>query len=281
MTTAVLAVVISTVSLVVSIIVGGWQVVRYLLEGGRIGVEIRRGGLTESSLSEAPVYKATPAAELQIAEAGDHAEVIVMRVFNRGRTAVTISEPSVDLSRERSGWRRYAVWRHWWWYRHTVGPYLYRFNDIRDARTVRLEPFDEAQFLMDAQSALNEASKRDRPTRVRGSIRVAGKRARRRSSRRKPLVLMPAQRSLSNTPLTARQVAYQVAARMQPHEGGISPSLAAMLVGKAQSEARALSWESLRDVLKDADYDDAGHHLTLAFQIEEALKWHGLPLIRR
>ncbi len=62
--------------------------------------------------------------------------------------------------------------------------------------------------------------------------------------------------------------------RMQTPQGGIAPHF---LIGKTHDEGKTMSWDSLHEVLKDADRD-GGYRTTLAIQIEETLRWHGLSV---
>jgi hypothetical protein len=272
MENATAALVISVVSLVVSVIVGGWQVLRYALEGGRLAVEIRKGWLSDGSLQEAPIRKATPDAQLVIQPPRLHIEVIVLNVSNRGRTAVTISEPSLDLSRSRQGWRRFALWRRWWWYRHTMSPALLEWSDAESEYRKRLEPFDSVKFLLDPHPALRITRDRPRSTRIRGSVKVAGKRFRKRSPLRTSLVAEPGQSSLTGQTFTHAQVAWQVA--KQHADSDFPPGLVSIRVGRAADQGKPMGWRSLAQILRDGPSKYMATSLAVA--INGRMVWHGL-----
>ncbi len=94
-------------------------------------------------------------------------EVVLIEVENRGRSAVTIQDISLDLGRVR------------WWStgRRTVSFVPLKFQDCKTERKIRLEPYDSFGYLLNANHAL-WAIRRDCKGRlaIRASVRVAGKR---------------------------------------------------------------------------------------------------------
>jgi hypothetical protein len=79
-----------------------WELAKYLLEGGRIRVRPRPGGLEEHGLSEAKTWQLLE--KSTEGQGGWPVEVAILDVENLGRTPVTISNPSLDLARRR--WQR-------------------------------------------------------------------------------------------------------------------------------------------------------------------------------
>ncbi len=281
MTAATLALVFSGISLAVSIVLAVWQFVRYLLEGGRVRVGLQRGWLDDASLMQGPFRGGELPKDWGMTTPQLYVEVAVMVVTNKGRTAVTISDPSLDVSRERHGMARWAFWRRKTWLRHTVGPRLYEHQDSTTKRIERLEPFSSAQFVMDLQGIPRTLGERKRATWIRGSVEVAGKRLRRRSARRRALILQPGQLTVAGDTPTVQQVVYRTAKLMERDtEKGksVPPSLAAFYVHRAHEKGDGLDWEHLNEIFDEVHPGDTGDvsGLQLAFAISEALQRHGL-----
>jgi hypothetical protein len=172
------------IALVLSSALAVWELARYLLEGGRIRVRLRPGGLEEYGLSEAKTWQSLE--KSTEGQGGWPVEVAILDVENLGRTPVTISNPSLDLARRR--WQRRK--------RRSVGPMLLKAPHAVTQQRVRLEPFDSARFVFDIWQVLAPgrlSSTPDRPLRVRGQVRVAGKRWLRRSPWRQGWPVKPGQ----------------------------------------------------------------------------------------
>ena len=155
------------IALVLSSALAVWELAKYLLEGGRIRVRLRPGGLEEHGLSEAKTWQLLE--KSTEGQGGWPVEVAILDVENLGRTPVTISNPSLDLARRR--WQRRK--------RRSVGPMLLKAPHAVTQQRVRLEPFDSARFVFDIWQVLPPgrlSSTPDRPLRMRGQVRVAGKR---------------------------------------------------------------------------------------------------------
>lgn len=164
MSIAVLALVISGVSLLLSLLLGAWDVVKYHRDGGRVRVSLQAGRLDSGALYRTialpPLNKAPPSG-LRFG-----IEVARITVENRGRTPVTVSEVVLDLGRTR-----------WWPHRgrQTNGFPLLPFEEHATALRVRLQAYDAVSFLMDASHALPVIMcSRMRPLGLRASVRVAG-----------------------------------------------------------------------------------------------------------
>ena len=161
-------------ALAISIAVALWNLVRYLLEGGRVRIRLRPGLLYEYALADANTWGNL--AKMTASRGGWPVEVAVVDIENTGRTAVTISGVSLDFG--RTSWRS--------WGRRTIGPFALEAPDATTSNTYRLEPFDRARYVFDVWQVLAPSTSRvdgpPRPLRVRGSVRVAGKRWARRSS---------------------------------------------------------------------------------------------------
>ena len=276
------ALVISGISLAVSMIVGGWQIVRYLLEGGRVSVRLRKGWLDESRLIEAP--PTTLVADIhprmwQLPQL--HVEVAVVKVTNKGRTAVTISDPTLDVSKESHGWRRFALWQKRWWQRHTVGVRLYDWQNATTDPITRLEPFDSVRFVMDLQPipAMLLEENRRRATKVRGSMEVAGKRLKRRSPRRHAIRIDAASSAVEpGSDLTPELVAFRRSmATQHGTDSGFPPSLAAHSVKKLLQEQPNPDFSAIAEELKNDSHLERAYQATvLGIDIHRELLRHGL-----
>jgi hypothetical protein len=160
-------------ALAISIAVALWNLVRYLLEGGRVRVRLRSGLLYDYALADADSWPSL--AKATEGRGGWSAEVAVIDIENVGRTAVTISAVSLDLG--PTSWRP--------WARRTIGPMPLTAPEASTEARFRLEPFDRVRYVFDVWQVLSPSTSRvttpERPLRVRGSVRVAGKRGARRS----------------------------------------------------------------------------------------------------
>jgi hypothetical protein len=165
--------VVARLALAVSLAVACWQVLRYLLEGGRVRVRLSPGLLTEWQLGTADTWRSLERATAK--EGGWPVEVAVVDIENLGRQAVTIAEISLDF-RSPPWWRPRP--------KRTVCPRALPAPDASTARRVRLEPFDTVRCVYDIWGVLGSAVSKEplpRPSRIRAAARIAGKRRLRRS----------------------------------------------------------------------------------------------------
>lgn len=169
-------------------------------------------------------------------------------IENVGRTAVTVSEFSLDFGRTR-----------WWrWHRHTLAGFPVAYDDLATTtRSLRLEPFDERTVLFDIWQLVNAARKRrpGKTLRVRASVRVAGKRRRSRSLWRQSWSIPVDRQSLlpDNTP-TFFEVIYRVAWRHLRSDSGpdVYASTVAMSVEPLFDDGKRPTEEMLRDTIEEA-----------------------------
>ncbi|TFV67219.1 UNVERIFIED_ORG: hypothetical protein E4P37_03415 [Bacillus sp. AZ43] len=164
-------------ALVISVLVALWNLVKYLLEGGRVRVTMSPGLQDEYSLAQAGSWSSLR--DRSAHRGGWTVEVAVIKVENIGRTAVTISDVSLAL-RAQPWWRQRN--KPWWRpKRYTIVPIARQAPGGASLDpTRRLEPFDSATFVYDVWHALDSKSRHPespaRPFAIRASIRVAGKR---------------------------------------------------------------------------------------------------------
>ena len=190
---------IAAMALVISVAVAIWEMVKYLLEGGRVRVRMYAGLHSDYALFQALRWKSL----LQRAKkrGGWTVEVAVLEIENLGRTAVTVSEPSLDLGRTR----------RWGLGRKTISPRPVSAVDACTDRSIRLEPFDRVRFVFDVWQILAPVSGEPpkRPLKLRGSLRIAGKRFRRRSPFRHTWRVVPGQLTFDSEPVEIGMAAYR------------------------------------------------------------------------
>lgn len=278
--TAALALVISSVSLLLSLLLAAWDVVKYHRDGGRVRVTLEAGRLDSSALyrtSEPPPLTKQATSTMRFA-----VEVARITVENRGRTPVTVSDVVFDLGRTRR-WSRRS--------RRTVGYNFLPFEDHSTLRKVRLEAYDAVSFLMDASHAIPVAMRsRTRPLRVRASVHVAGVGVT-RSSRRRQWRLDPRKpaRLWISGPFDLAQFMYQFVAWhfRSPEKDGAS--LVDMCLGQAcmdiarEIEAGAtLTTDDLETMLRAAFKDIAPERapgsIMAAFALHDELENDELQL---
>lgn len=168
-------VIVSTLALVVSTATAIWQIARYLLEGGRIRVRLY------------PAVKYVLGGGIRYAPNWEDLEGIcryesyfdelaVLEIENIGRTAVTVSDPGLE---ERAiGW----VLRG----RRTVMSSDVKnenFEKVTD-NTHRIEPLDVTRYLVSGFRYNYRVRNTGPFATMEGSVRVAGKRARQRTTRK-------------------------------------------------------------------------------------------------
>ena len=179
---------VAYVALAVSLAVAGWQVLQYVLEGGRVRVRMQPGLLTDYILYTSSTWRDVH--DKSKGEGGWPVEVAVINIENLGRTPVTISQVSLDLGRPRR-WKRA---------RHTISPRPIKGPQATLKGTARLEPFDSQTFIFDIWGCLTPSRGLDKkktpkfPLRVRAACHVAGKRRMRRSPWRTGWPVQPGQR---------------------------------------------------------------------------------------
>ena len=179
---------IAAVALAVSLGTAGWQVLK-----GRPRVRVKLRACLYGDYRS--YYGDTWAKALENANkvGGWHVEAALIEVENAGHLPATITLPAIDLGRGR------------------------RFSGEllpgRDATTeprVRLEPFDQAVFILELWSVIGAAvDESQRRTRVRASVQVAGRRLLRKSSWRRGWWVRPHQLQFSPEPLELGMQAYR------------------------------------------------------------------------
>lgn len=174
-------------ALVISILVALWNLLKHLLEGGRVRVTMRPGLHDEYSLGTAKTWRQLAQRARQ--DGGWKVEVAVIEVENAGRTAVTIRQPSL--------WFRASPW----WRRklYTVSPQGREHPGATTDGRCRLEPFDSVFYVYEIWPYLSSGLRSDdpplRPFRLGARVQVAGKRRPRRSSRRSRWLVQEDQRA--------------------------------------------------------------------------------------
>jgi hypothetical protein len=167
-------------ALVISVAVALWELVKYLLEGGRVRVRTNAALVDDYRIRQSTRSWSTLESAV-VKEDGWYMEAVEVEIENVNRSAVTLSDVNLDFG--RSGRFRLG--------RHSIGPAPMKFGQGSTDSTVRLEPFDLVTYVFDAWSAIDAAresrSKLGMPPvrRMRASVRVAGKRWRTRSPWRK------------------------------------------------------------------------------------------------
>jgi hypothetical protein len=269
---------ISIVALAVSAAVAGWNVLKYILDGGRVRVRLERGYLDETALFSAPFRAGTKAASSLRPPSRLHLEVGVVRVENLGRTAVTIYDPSFDLGGKWS-WRRFRFGR---W---TVAPMTLKFKEAKVESVIRIDPFDFALFILDAESALSSEGpprRRSKKRRLRASVGVAGKRLRRRSGWRQSWRVSVGARTLGDQP-TPELVTYRSLFRRQNRSDEddvprFVAGFAAQRVDEAWNADEKLDLKSIMKLLEESSTaeDSGSYTASAAIDFQFALLNHNL-----
>jgi hypothetical protein len=162
---------VARLALGVSLAVAAWQVLQYVLSGARVRVRLRPGLLTDYALQRDRSWSGLAR---RAKDEGWPIEVAIIEVENMGRHGVTISDAAIDM-REAPWWRPH--------FHRRVSPGFLNAPDAQTTDRARLEPFDRAVFVFDVWGVIAPVV-RDaprRPVRLRGAVRVAGKRWPRRS----------------------------------------------------------------------------------------------------
>lgn len=228
-----------------SIALAAWEIYKFTLEWGRVRVRMHCGKLERHMLGTSTRSWDSLAARNKD---GWYLEVAVVDVENPGKTAVTISEVSLDLGRQylfRSGRRSVSP-------QHLEGP------GATTEGTVRLEPFDRAQFLFDfwqiVQPVTGGKDEISLPVSLRASVRVAGRRRRRRSPWRKRWRVQPGQYSFMTSTLEPDMAAYQSVTRWgrnEPEDSGPHPVFVALDIRKDfPTTGPAPTKEEIEELLK-------------------------------
>ena len=273
--------VVSIVALALSASVAAWNVLKYVLDGGRVRVRLDRGYLSDRALHTRPFRSKWMIAGLDV-PSEYHVEVGVLRVENLGRTAVTIYEAGFDID-WRWSWRRLRIWR---W---TVQPAYYRFKDSKTESVLRIDPFDFALFLLDVEPALQSPGYKQpwrRKKVIRGSVGVAGKRLRRRSSVFRSWRVDLDAKWLRG-PESVGQAAYRSLFRAENRQEGdgspsvVSATYAAHKIQQAVDAGEVMTVDSLKGLLKplagpDDDEDGSYRVSMLAINLYYDLVTRGL-----
>ncbi|MER7758652.1 hypothetical protein [Streptomyces sp. NPDC097619] len=186
MQTPAFALVVSLLSFTVAVTTLGWQVVKHVLDGGRVRVQLNAAVLSESAMAVNDTGKwgiAYPPFDGGAPSA--HLEVAHLVVENPGRYGVTVHGPALVVSGARAG-------------RYAICPALFGFTGDETVSTqslVRLEPYSRVTFLLDYWDVVESVRERRDGSgdteetaagggvRLRGMVRVAGRRKPRKSSR--------------------------------------------------------------------------------------------------
>ncbi|MFD3777974.1 hypothetical protein [Streptomyces sp. NPDC058612] len=279
---AVLALIIAAISLAVALSTLIWQIVKHLLDGGRVRVRLNVGILQ-------------PRAQLSVNQNGRfvmqdpgrtgllrrNIEVAQLVVENPGRSAVTIHGPTLDIR----GVSKKP---------YSVSPRRFPWDgdghdDAEMKSSVRLDPYSRAVFLLDFWSVIPDLHGQAAGDAIylRGMVHVGGRRRPRKSSRRRSWKIPVGAWTVSSAsdkidPYTVmwREVyrSYGLASQSDGWEGPDFESLEAVIY----ETARHLGGRPSRDQLSDA-LERAAQHLhvdfdalpMMAFQIDNALDLHG------
>lgn len=203
---------IALIALAVSVAVGLWTIAQYLLEGARVRVRMNAAVLDEYAIRRS-VKSWTTVEHMARLEGGWYIEAVEIEIENVSRSALTVSDVSLDLGRTR----RFGLGRR------TIGPYPLSAPDATQERSTRLEPFARCSYVFDVWRALRAVEK-DKfaavqfPVRVRASVRVAGRIRRRRSPLRRGWVVAPGQMTFFSGPTEIGLAAWQSLFRHLPRD---------------------------------------------------------------
>ncbi len=273
--------VIACAALAVSALVASWNVLAWVHSGARVAVGLRRGLLTYlGGLASGPFNTYDRWAELAEFRRDElHREVAIISVENRGRTAVTVFEPAMDLGLQWSK-GRYRP------FRRTMSPRLVTdYSDAVAESKIRLEPFDTATFIFDVGLILENLPdvlrhEREKTVHLRGSIRVAGKRWARRSSRRSAFRVRSGQLTLEADP-SPRLVAYRALVRTRFDDDGVGfEYVTAQLVGDLVASGALVTHAALEEAMKNSPLSrsETSHIYIEARTVLRALKKHGFDV---
>lgn len=273
--------VIACAALAVSALVASWNVLAWMHSGARVAVGLKRGRLTYmGGLASGPFRTYGRWAELADFRSDElHREVAIISVENRGRTAVTVFEPAMDLGLQWSK-GRYRP------FRRTMSPRLVTsYSDAVSETKIRLEPFDTAMFIFDAGLVLENLPdvlrhERAKTVRLRGSVRVAGKRWARRSSRRSAFRVRSGQLTLVADP-SPRLVAYRALVRTRLDDDGVGfEYVTAQLVGDLVASGSPVTHTALQEAMSSAPLprSEPSHVYSEARTVLRALKKHGFDV---
>lgn len=255
------------VALAVSLATAGWQLLRYTLEGGRVRVRMLPGLHDDYALVSADSWESLGKTSEE--RGGWTVEVAILEIENKGRTAVTVSNPSMDLG--RTNLRRFD--------RHTIIPQPVKSGAASVERAVRLDPFDSAFFVFDVWQVLAAIGPelRSRPLRLRGSIRVAGKRFVKRSRWRKGWTVRPNQLAFISSGCEIGLAAYRSMWR-QTHGGMMADmriscmNIASVVRDRFAGASRAPSMEEIEEIIEEHSLTETIGSSILAFNMEKDLR---------
>lgn len=170
-------------SLLVSLSALAWQVVKHVLDGGRVRVSFNAAiwepdfSLTTNDSGRLSLKNDDQSKRALLGGALELAQLVVE---NPGRMPVTVHSPSISLAGH--GIRN-----------HSMGPKIFRVepafgsDETVSDSVVRLEPYSRITFLLDwmpvAQLALQNSRNKKNRVYLRGQVHIAGKRRPQRSRR--------------------------------------------------------------------------------------------------
>jgi hypothetical protein len=171
---------VAITALSLSGLLAAWEFAKRGLDSARVRVQLHAGLYEPHTLSKSSKSWSN-LADMTRDVGGWPIEVAIIEIENPGRTAVTVSDISLDFGR--------VSHRPWWW-RRTTSPAFLSGHGATTTATVRMEPFERATFITDVWQVLqpvnhHSISPPTRPFNVRASVRVAGRRGRTLSPWRK------------------------------------------------------------------------------------------------
>ncbi len=260
------------VALGLSVLLGLWELSKYVLKGGRVRVHLHAGMLYDSHLLTEPTWQRVQKAATAQGW-GWPVEVAVVEVENRGRTPVTITSVALDLGRA-SKWRP--------WRRLAITPRPLRTDDATLAWRTRLEPFDNRRYVFDVWRVLEPSSgaahaRPMRPLRVRASVKVAGRRWRPMSSWRKGWPVAVGQVSLTGGAVEIGVAAYRSIWRHAAENGldtGVCIPTALAVRDRFPAHGSPPTKDDLQAILTEKHYagPPPGGGLMAAFYMERELQ---------
>lgn len=194
----------SALALVVALLVAWHNHWRWSRDSARVVVSWQFGRVTPYMVQSSPIPGSGAAHRMErkgVRPEGNHGidsanvEVLIVRVENGGRTGVTVSSPSFEFHPWRIRPYRKLENLPGVPVRRSMASALLDRNGACTKQTHRLQPFDEATFIMRAEPLL-AATKNFRPCWIRAVVRVAGKSRECRSSLKTALKLREGQMTI-------------------------------------------------------------------------------------
>ena len=186
---AVLALIVAGAGFLISVFAVGWQVVKHLLDGGRVKVQLNAASWEPGFMlmvNRTGKWELDPNGQKS---SPDRIEVAQLVVENPGRTPVTVYSPGIAIEGDGT--------KH-----HRISPRMFDLPDMGSDSAVRetikrIEPYDRVTFLLDYWSLVPglKAKSGKRGITLRGVVEVAGKSKPRKSSRRRAWHIRPGDRT--------------------------------------------------------------------------------------